>query len=425
MRAISESGMNSLTRPYNRRGFLRRLFVAAGLLPIGLGARGKTAPVKENAPAPADTRPATLFLCGDVMTGRAIDQILPYPNTPELYEPYIRDARAYIELAEQENGPIPRPADFAYIWGEAQAEWRRSAAHLRIVNLETAITSSADPWPDKGIHYRMHPKNVPCLTAAGIDCCVLANNHVLDWGYEGLEQTLETLRAAGIRTAGAGLDLARARAPAELGIPGNGRVLVFAFAHGSSGIPRRWGAGTDRSGVNRLEDLSDRAADGIAEQIRTWKRPGDIIIASIHWGGNWGYRIPSEQRRFAHRLIDLGGVDLVHGHSSHHPKAIEVYRNRAILYGCGDFFNDYEGIGGKEEYRGDLALMYFPSIDPATGKLLHLGMTPTRIERFRVSRAPGQDARWLRDVLSREAGRFGAAVVLGDDSRLSLKWHRE
>ncbi|MEA3274224.1 MAG: CapA family protein [Pseudomonadota bacterium] len=417
--------MSSVKCGCNRRGFLRRLCVAAGLLPIGLGAREKKGPVKESARALADTRPTTVFLCGDVMTGRAVDQILPHPNTPELYEPYIRDARAYIELAERESGPIPRPADFAYIWGDALAEWRRAAPDLRIVNLETAVTESAEPWPGKGIHYRMHPKNAPCLTAAGIDCCVLANNHVLDWGYAGLEETLETLRAAGIRTAGAGLDLAQAQAPAVLEIPGNGRVLVFAFGHGSSGIPWRWGAGRNQPGVNRLEDLSDRAADRIAEQVHTRKRAGDIVVASIHWGGNWGYEIPSEQRRFAHRLIDLGSFDLVHGHSSHHPKAIEVYRNRAILYGCGDFFNDYEGIGGKEEYRGDLALMYFPTIDPATGKLVRFAMTSTRTERFRVTRASAGDARWMRDVLTREAGRFGTGVSLDDDNRLSLTWQSE
>ena len=75
------------------------------------------------------------------------------------------------------------------------------------------------------------------------------------------------------------------------------------------------------------------------------------MVASVHWGSNWGYDIPREQTVFAHRLIDEAGVDIIHGHSSHHVRAIEVYKDRLILYGCGDFLNDYEGISGYEEFR--------------------------------------------------------------------------
>src|SRR5713226_1537518 len=138
-----------------------------------------------------------LFLCGDVMTGRGIDQVLPHPGNPVLYESYVRDARDYVQLAERVNGPIPRPVDLEYIWGDALEELQRAGTDLRIINLETSITRSGSPWPNKGIHYRMHPLNVGCITAAGVDCCCLANNHVLDWGYEGLEETLQTLDREG------------------------------------------------------------------------------------------------------------------------------------------------------------------------------------------------------------------------------------
>jgi poly-gamma-glutamate capsule biosynthesis protein CapA/YwtB (metallophosphatase superfamily) len=82
-------------------------------------------------------------------------------------------------------------------------------------------------------------------------------------------------------------------------------------------------------------------------------KPGDLIVVSVHWGPNWGYDIPHQQRRFAHALIDKANVSIIHG--QHHLKAIEVYRDRLILYGCGDFLNDYEGIKGYEEFRDDLA----------------------------------------------------------------------
>jgi len=151
-----------------------------------------------------------IFLAGDVMTGRGIDQVLPHPAGPELHEICVSDARYYVTLAERKNGDIPQPVDFEYPWGEALGIWQREAPDLRIVNLETSITVSDSYWTPNRIHYRMHPRNVPVLNAAGIDCCTLANNHVLDWGYEGLRETLDTLRDAGIAIAGAGRGLAGA-----------------------------------------------------------------------------------------------------------------------------------------------------------------------------------------------------------------------
>lgn len=104
----------------------------------------------------------TLFLCGDVMTGRGIDQILPHPSKPHLFEACVSSALDYVELAERRTGPIRRPVDFAYIWGDALEAMRRVGPDLRIINLETAVTTSEHAWPDKGIHYRMHPENLPC-----------------------------------------------------------------------------------------------------------------------------------------------------------------------------------------------------------------------------------------------------------------------
>ena len=68
---------------------------------------------------PADTTRTRLFLAGDLMCGRAIDQILPHPGDPRLYEAYVKDAGDYVRLAERRNGAIPRPVDFAYVWGWA------------------------------------------------------------------------------------------------------------------------------------------------------------------------------------------------------------------------------------------------------------------------------------------------------------------
>ena len=367
----------------------------------------------------------TLFLCGDVMTGRGIDQILPHSAPPQLFEPYVRDARQYVQLAEQRSGPIPRPVDFAYVWGEALAELQRRQPEVKLINLETSLTAGGEPWPGKGIHYRMHPANVPLLTAAGIDVAALANNHVLDWGYTGLEQTLATLHQARILTAGAGGNAAAAEAPAMVELAGQGRVLVLAFGVASSGIPARWGATAGRAGVNLLPELSAAAVARIGAQVRQVKRPGDVVVASLHWGGNWGYEIAASQQQFAHDLLDRAGVDLVHGHSSHHVQGIEVYRGKLILYGCGDLLSDYEGIGREEEFRSDLGLLYFVRVDMVTGQLARLELVPMQTRQFRLKRATKEDVLWLRATLNREGQRFGTGVERQGDDRLGLRWAEE
>src|SRR6266699_2851661 len=170
-----------------------------------------------------------VFLCGDVMTGRGIDQALPYPVNPVLYEPYVRSAREYVDLAEKAHGAFQRPVTFNYVWGAALEELERARVDLRIVNLETAITSAETHWPGKGIHYRMHPLNIGCLSAARISGCALANNHMLNWGYVGLSETLQSLDAAGLAHAGAGRNAKEAADPAMLAVAGKGRVLLFSF----------------------------------------------------------------------------------------------------------------------------------------------------------------------------------------------------
>jgi poly-gamma-glutamate capsule biosynthesis protein CapA/YwtB (metallophosphatase superfamily) len=365
---------------------------------------------------------ATLFVAGDVMTGRAIDQALPHPGDPRIHEPYSQSALDYVRLAERANGPIARPVDFAYIWGDALAALEQAAPDVRIVNLETAVTARGTPWPGKGIQYRMHPDNIPCLTAADIDCCVLANNHVLDWGYPGLDETLDSLARAGLRMAGAGSNQAAAQAPAALLLTDGGRVLVFACGVHSSGIPGAWAATANRAGVNLLTDLSDTTVSRIADSVRADKRPGDLVVVSIHWGGNWGYTVPASHTRFARALIDKAGVDLVHGHSSHHPIGIEVYRGKPILYGCGDLIDDYEGIGGYAQFRSDLTLLYLVTLNRSNGALLRLVMLPMRMQRFRLNHAASEEAAWLAKVMNRESQRFAATVQLAGDGSLRLGW---
>lgn len=351
----------------------------------------------------------TIMLGGDVMLGRGLDQILPHPGSPVLYEDYMRSALGYVALAEKRSGPIPRPASFAYPWGDALAELEQGAPDLRIVNLETAVTRSDRPAP-KGINYRMSPDNLPCLTAAGLDCCVLANNHVLDWGREGLRESLEVLREAGIAAAGAGRDAAEARAPAVLELGNANRLLVYAAACGSSGVPADWAAAADRPGIWRIDEPSESSARALATHLRAQRHPGDLVLLSVHWGSNWGYEVSERQQAFARLLLSEGAADVVHGHSSHHFKGIELLEGRAVFYGCGDLLNDYEGISGHEDYRSDLVLLYLLILSRVEGRVRGLYMLPFRIRRFRLSRASRAEVHWIAERLNAASSELPGGV---------------
>jgi poly-gamma-glutamate synthesis protein (capsule biosynthesis protein) len=209
------------------------------------------------------------MLGGDVMLGRGIDQILPYPGDPTLYESWrnVFSAKLFVQLAARKNGALPTARGIDYVWGDALRDFEHFAPDLRLANLETAITMRGRPKA-KRLHYRMHPRNIGVLVHAGIDFCSLANNHVLDWGAEGLEDTIDTLDRAGIAHAGAGRDGREAATPAILPVPGTGRVLVLSFATASSGVPADWAPGEGRVGVNLIalsDDGFGRVRRSIAE----------------------------------------------------------------------------------------------------------------------------------------------------------------
>ena len=275
----------------------------------------------------------TLFLAGDVMTGRGIDQVLPSPGDPALREQLMRDARGYVALAESVNGAIPGPVPASWPWGDV-------------------------------------------LTV-----------------------------------------LEEAQRPAVVTVGRRRRVVVHAVGTESSGVPPGWAATTNRGGVAFVPELSASAADALATRVRRSTRPSDVVVVSVHAGSNWGYGVRGRYARFARRLVD-GGVDVVHGHSSHHPRPVEVYRGRPILYGCGDLINDYEGIGGFESFRSDLRLVYLVTLDADTHELTRVRMVPMRARRLRLERVTGADAVWLQQTMARICRKFGTAIELGADESL-------
>lgn len=361
----------------------------------------------------------TLALTGDVMLGRGIDQVLPHPGDPRLWERHVGDARRYVDLAEEANGPVPRPVDWTWPWGVALDVLDEAAPDVRIINLETSITRSDDAVPGKAVHYRMEPRNLPALEVAEPDVTVLANNHVADLGPDGLRETLDVLDGAGLTTVGAGRDAAAAWAPAVVGLGGGRRLLVLAVGMPSAGVPGDWAATPTRPGVALVDRPTPAAAADLVERLERHRQPGDLAVVSIHWGSNWGHQVPPAQRTFAHALVE-GGVDLVHGHSSHHPRPLEVHRERLVMYGAGDLVNDYEGIRGHEAHRSHLRLLYLVTLDAATGALVDTRLVPLEARRLRLEHADRADAAWLATTLGDASRPFGTGVEPTDEGDLRV-----
>ena len=223
-----------------------------------------------------------------------------------------------------------------YPWGDTLPLLLRADA--RVCNLECAISDDGTPWSAtrKEFHFRSDSKNVGTLLAAGISLVSLANNHALDFGYEGLADTVDILNRSGIRHAGAGSSLREAEMPAILEVRGI-KVGVIAFTDNEPG----WEAAPDRPGTLYVPiDLKDARAMRLRELVTKAKRTVDIMVVSAHWGPNWGYAPPQDHVPFAHALVEAG-ADVVFGHSGHVFRGIEVYKNRPILYCAGNFVDDY------------------------------------------------------------------------------------
>ncbi|MGO4229273.1 CapA family protein [Arthrobacter sp. YAF34] len=268
-------------------------------------------------------------------------------------------------------------------WGDTLELLGR--ADLRIANLECVLASGGVPEPGKVFHFRSDLKNVASLLAAGIDVVSLANNHVLDFGQDAFREMLPALDSHGILHAGAGPDLDAARRPAVRRV-GAADVGVIAFTDNQPD----WEAGDTNPGIYYVpveEDAADgaRRGAGLLELVRR-TRPGvQLLIVSAHWGGNWGSGVPDRHRSLARDLIEAG-ADVVFGHSPHIFRGVGIHRSRPIIYGAGDFVDDY---AVDPDERNDQSFLFMLETDGSEPRTLRL--YPTVIAGFQA-RLAGRSA---------------------------------
>lgn len=431
----------------------------------------------------------TLTFLGDVMLGRLLDQLFPTHNPNPVDQ---RIANTFItSYPSLLRGPSYTHAS---PWGTTLPLLRDS--DLTLINLETPATVANEPWPDKTFNYRMHPVNLaPILKAAGVDYVSLANNHVLDFGTEGLVETVWGLREAGVRFAGAGESGDEAFKPAVLWVSrrvlgersrsqsqsralkqeeregkkeqegGAGGYQVHVYS--AADHPREWAviptfhlidyspatrvrlrtlllSGGTRPGVTSHTDVDEGVESDVfhhrehhhahqhqpsASSSTGIPRPA-LKIFSVHWGPNYAWHPAEKIRSLAHFLIDECEVDIVHGHSSHHVQGVEKYHGKVIIYGCGDFVDDYALHPG---YRNDLGAVWRIVVKEKKGDggkglaLDRLEIFPTRIDKFRALLLENgdEDHTWVKGKIQELSKELGTDVRkhLGKEGQIIVDLH--
>jgi poly-gamma-glutamate capsule biosynthesis protein CapA/YwtB (metallophosphatase superfamily) len=237
-------------------------------------------------------------------------------------------------------------------------------------NLEGPLTTRGKPEEDKKFVFHSPPDKVStALKNAGFNVVCLANNHMLDYGAEGLAQTIETLDAAGIQHAGAGADLGAARKPALLTINGQ-RIAILAY---TLTLPENFYAGMHRPGTAFAHE------DQVQEDVTAARKQADIVLVAFHWGQEGKTQLREYQTRIGHLAIDSGASAVI-GHHPHILQGIERYKDGIILYSMGNFtFGSYSG----HSTRSAIAQLHFRN-----GRLQQVQMIPLNVNNFEVQFQP-------------------------------------
>jgi len=370
-----------------------------------------------------------ISLLGDVMIGRLVDALLPTSIAREAPD---SDPEFAAQIVDQSILPkYPRLQGYHHCspWGNCINLLKSS--DLVIANLETPLTKSEQKWEPKVFNYRSHPENVLCLTNLGMGYprrkgyVSLANNHILDWGVEGLAETVKTLSGVGVDFAGAGRTQDEAEKPALLQLggtqidPKQWNITAWSF----SDHPNEWkGIKTfnfiDYTSQGREKIRSQILADRSCQQNEEGpKQESHLKIVSMHWGPNYRWRPAKEIVELAHWLIDECDIDIIHGHSSHHIQGVEVYKGKLIVYGCGDFVDDY---AVDRNWRNDLSAVWRVIVGSNNevadqGERLEvkrLEVYPTRIEQFsaNMKRPDEEGHQWVAEKFRNLCDEFGTKV---------------
>jgi poly-gamma-glutamate synthesis protein (capsule biosynthesis protein) len=373
--------------------------MAIGLVLLYLPACGmltpRATPPETTSTAPADT----------VTTAPSASVTPPVPPPPALQDDEIRISAVGDIMLDGTARPVLQENGYDYPFVQMRPVFKD--AHVVIGNLEGPLTTRGTAEQDKTYTFRSPPDKVSAaLKNAGFGVVTLANNHTLDFGAEGLAQTLEALDAAGIQHVGAGADLAAARRAAIVTV--NGQRL--AFLGYSVTLPETFYAGTHKPGTAFAHEAQVRA------DVTAARQQADIVIVSFHWGQEGKTELREYQTHLGHVAIDAG-AQAVLGHHPHILQAIEYYKGGVILYSLGNFtFGSYS----KTAAVSAVAQLSFRH-----GRLAALTMVPILVNNFEVQFQPrvltGAEADAVVETLQRLSALQSTTLInLAGVARLQL-----
>lgn len=228
------------------------------------------------------------------------------------------------------------PKDEALTWGFLKVGETTRAADLFVANLECPFTARGTKIA-KNFNFKARPELVAALQAGGVDVVSLANNHLMDYGAEGLVDTLATLDAEKIRHFGAAESLAAARAPAIVEVKGIKVAFLGYFFLGDRNIePPEVIAVESQPGVaGHFKDLP-LLLSWVKEDVQAAKKKADLVIPFFHWGREGTPVIEPYQPQLAKAAIDAGAAAVIGSHP-HVLQGMELYKNAPIVYSLGNF----------------------------------------------------------------------------------------
>ena len=311
----------------------------------------------------ANHNSVSLALAGDVMIGRLVNEVIGQKG-------------------------------YAYVWGNILPILHEH--DLVMINLETTLTMNEQAVP-KVFNFKSNPEHAAVLKEGNVSIVNLANNHSLDFGNQGLVDTLHALDTAHIMHVGAGLNNMQAQNP--LIIQRNGITIGIV---GATDNEPDWQAGPHKPGVFYFDVHN---CTSVANVIKQLKPRVDIVILSLHWGPNMRERPTQHYIDCAHAFIDAG-ADIIHGHSAHLFQGIELYNNKLILYDTGDFVDDYQV---DEQLRNDRSFLF--SLTLAKSGVQQLKLIPVVISNMQVNIATGSQARDILVRMKRLSAEFGTKIT--------------
>ena len=204
------------------------------------------------------------------------------------------------------------------------------SADLAVVNLETAVTNSGFATTKEFV-FRAPPSAFAALRGGSVDVASLANNHGMDYGEQGLRDSLAAARRYRFPVVGAGLDAKRAYAPFRKTVNGQRIAIIGATQVLDDHLISAWTAGPGKPGLASAKDVPR-----LVREVRQARRSADTVVVFVHWGIE-AERCPSNrQKRLALTLV-RAGADIVVGGHAHRQQGVGSMDGALVGYGLGNF----------------------------------------------------------------------------------------